>query len=52
MIERVLDNTGKVIKSEREFEKEVADLAIKLRDTQGQDWKSRTACLRRIQYFA
>lgn len=45
-------NEGKPIKSEKEFEREVADLAVKLKDTQTADWKVRTAALKRIQYFA
>ena len=33
MIERVIGDTGKVIKTDKEFEKEVAELCVKLKDT-------------------
>jgi len=52
MIERPIGDSGKPIKSEKEFEKEVNEIAIKLKDTQTCDWKLRTAALKRIQYFA
>ena len=33
MIDRVIGDTGKVIKTDKEFEKEVAELCVKLKDT-------------------
>ena len=33
VIDRVIGDTGKVIRTEKEFEKEVAELCIKLKDT-------------------
>jgi hypothetical protein len=42
MIDRVIGDTGKVIKTEKEFEKEIAELCVKLKDTQSCDWKIRT----------
>jgi hypothetical protein len=42
MIDRIIGDTGKVIKTEKEFEKEIAELCVKLKDTQSCDWKIRT----------
>ena len=52
MLERPVGDSSKPLKSEKEFEKEVAEIAVKLKDTQTCDWKLRTAALKRIQYFA
>lgn len=52
MIDRVIGDTGKVIKTEKEFEKEVAELCVKLKDIQTFDWQIRTKGLKRIQYYA
>lgn len=48
MLDRPVGDSGKPVKSEKEFEKEVADIAIKLKDTQTCDWKLRTVALKRI----
>jgi hypothetical protein len=52
MIERPVGDSGKPLKSEKEFDKEVSEIAVKLKDTQTCDWKLRTTALKRIQYFA
>ena len=48
MIERQVGDSGKPLKSEKEFDKEVSEIAVKLKDTQTCDWKLRTTALKRI----
>ena len=48
----VVTGEAKPVKSDKDFEKEVVELCVKLKDTQTYEWKIRNAALKRVQYFA